>query len=122
MSHIVSIKTEIRDAHAVRAACQRLGLPLPISGTHKMYSGQVTGLAVQLPGWVYPVVCQLDSGQLQFDNFKGRWGAQEKLDAFLQMYAVEKAKLEARRKGHLVSEQLLADGSIKLTIRVGGVA
>jgi hypothetical protein len=120
MSHIVCIKTEIRDAHAVRAACQRLGLPLPTSGTHKMYSGQVTGLAVQLPGWVYPVVCQLDSGQLQFDNFNGRWGAQEDLNAFLQIYAVEKAKLEARRKGHSVSEQSLADGSVKLTIHVGG--
>ena len=36
--------------------------------------------------------------------------------------AVEKAKLEARRKGHTVFEQPLSDGSIKLTIQVGGVA
>lgn len=36
--------------------------------------------------------------------------------------AFEKAKLEARKKGHTVFEQPLHDGSIKLTIRVGGVA
>jgi hypothetical protein len=122
MSHIVTIKTEVRDASAVRAACQRLGLSQPTSGTHRMYSGQVAGLAVQLPKWLYPVVCQLDSGQLQFDNYHGRWGEQRYLDAFLQIYAVERAKIEARRKGHSVAEQTLADGSIKLTIRVGGVA
>jgi hypothetical protein len=122
LSHIVTIQTQIRDAHAVRAACQRLGLTQPMAGTHKMYSGQVAGLAVQLPKWVYPLVCQVDSGQLQFDNYHGRWGEQRYLDAFLQMYAIEKAKIEARRKGHSVTEQSLADGSIKLTIHVGGAA
>ena len=42
--------------------------------------------------------------------------------SFPQVYsvAVEKAKLEARKKGHSVSEQKLTDGSIKLTIQVGG--
>jgi hypothetical protein len=38
----------------------------------------------------------------------------------MQAYAVEKARLEARRRGHSVVEQALADGSISLTIRVGG--
>jgi hypothetical protein len=38
----------------------------------------------------------------------------------LQAYAVEKTKIEARRKGHAVTEQQLADGSIKLTVQVGG--
>ena len=36
--------------------------------------------------------------------------------------AVEKAKLEARRRGHTVTEQRLEDGSIKLTVRVAGGA
>jgi hypothetical protein len=42
------------------------------------------------------------------------------LDAFLQAYAVEKAKLEARKQGHSVSEQQLADGSIRVQIAVAG--
>ena len=124
MSHIVSIKTEVRDAGAVRAACQRLRLPPPLQGTHKLYSSQATGLAVQLPKWRYPAVCDLATGQVQYDNFRGIWGEQQRLDAFLQAYAVEKAKIEARRKGHTCSEQTLSDGSIKLTINVaaGGAA
>jgi uncharacterized protein YfaS (alpha-2-macroglobulin family) len=50
------------------------------------------------------------------------WGDQAKLDQFLQAYATEKAKIEARKRGHSVSEQALADGSIKLTIQVSGGA
>ena len=92
----------------------------PIQGKTKLFSGEVEGLAVQLPEWIYPVVCNLASGQLQFDNFNGRWGNQKHLDRFLQAYAVEKAKLEARKRGHLVTEAPLADGAIKLTIQVGG--
>ena len=123
MSHIVSIHTMVRDAAAVRAACQRLGLPAPIEGKTRLFSGEVHGLAVQLPDWVYPVVADLTTGQVKFDNFGGRWGEQRHLDQFLQAYAVERARAEARRKGHTCTEQLLADGSIRLTIQVnGGVA
>ncbi len=122
MSHIVTVKTEVRDATAVRAACQRLKLPEPTSGKVKLFSGEVNGLAVQLPDWRYPVVCETTSGQVKFDNYNGRWGDQQELDRFLQVYTVEKTKLEARRKGHSVTEQPLQDGSIKLTINVGGVA
>jgi hypothetical protein len=77
---------------------------------------------VQLPGWRYPLVCDLKTGQLQYDNYQGYWGEQKHLDAFLQGYAVEKAKLEARKKGHSVSETRLEDGSIRLAVRVGGAA
>ena len=120
MSHLVTIKTETRDAAAVRAACQRLGLAQPVQGTTRLFSGEVTGLAVQLPEWIYPVVCNLPTGQLHFDNFNGRWGDAKHLDRFLQAYAVEKARLEARKKGHVCTEQSLVDGSIKLVIRVAG--
>jgi hypothetical protein len=37
-----------------------------------------------------------------------------------QGYAVEKTKLEARKQGHTVHEQALADGSVKLTVCLGG--
>jgi hypothetical protein len=57
---------------------------------------------------------------LKFDNYNGRWGEQKHLDSFLQSYAVEKSKIEARRKGHSVTESQLVDGSVKLTINVGG--
>jgi hypothetical protein len=119
MSHVVTIRTEVRDGTAVGLACRRLKLPEPTHETVRLYSETVTGLAVRLPDWRYPVVCDLSTGQVRFDNFEGRWGDQADLHRFVQMYAVEKAKLEARKQGHAVFEQPLADGSIRLSIQVG---
>ena len=122
MSHIVQIKTEVRDAVAVQFACQRLGLEAPVPGTVTLFAAEATGLLVRLPGWIYPAVFDTRSGQVRFDNYGGRWGEQVQLDRFLQAYAVEKATLEARRKGHTVTEQTLDNGFIKLTVTVGGAS
>ena len=122
MSHIVEIKTEVRDETAVKAACVRLQIPAPEPKTVKLFAATATGLCVQLPGWRYPVVADLKTGQLQYDNYNGHWGPQAELHKFLQGYADEKAKLEARQKGHSVSETRLQDGSIKVIVRVGGTA
>ena len=122
MSHIVEIKTEVRDPVAIRAACQRLTLLEPVFGEAKLFSTSATGWAVQLPEWRYPVVCDVNTAKIAYDNYEGLWGDTKHLDGFLQGYAVEKARLEARKKGHTVTEQALADGSIKLTVSVGGAA
>ena len=122
MSHIVQIQTEVRDPAAVREACRRLNLDQPEQGTFKLFSGEATGLAVRLPDWTYPVVFDVASGQVRYDNFEGRWGDQCELDRFMQSYAVEKAKIESRHRGHSVLEQPQADGSIKLVIQVAGGA
>ena len=117
MSHIVQIQTEVRDPVAVTTACARLGLPVPVHRTVKLYNAEATGLAVELPRWRYPVVCQTETGHLRYDNFGGRWGDQCELDRLLQIYAVEKAKLEARKQGYDVSERALQDGSIVVQIQ-----
>jgi hypothetical protein len=122
LSHIVTINLEIRDLAAIQAACRRLGLAEPVQGKTSLFSGEATGWAVQLPDWVYPVVCDLAAGKLHYDNFAGRWGEQKELDRFLQTYAVEKAKREAQRQGHRVTEALLTDGSIQLSIQLQGGA
>ena len=122
MSHVVEIKTEIRDEQAVRAACVRLQLAPPEHKTVRLFSATATGLCLQLPGWQYPVVCNLQSGAVQYDNYNGAWGEQARLNQFLQGYAVEKAKIEARKKGHTCSESRLEDGSIRVTVHVGGAA
>jgi hypothetical protein len=119
MSHIVSIQTRVHDPAAVTAACQRLGLPVPTHGTAQLYSGEASGLLVQLPGWQFPAVLDTLSGTIHFDNFEGRWGDQSQLDKFLQIYAVEKVKLEARKKNLIATEQTLQDGSIRLQITEG---
>ena len=119
MSHIVTIKTQIRDPAALAAACRRLGLCEPTRGTAKLFSGQATGLVVQLPGWRYPAVIDTGPGEIRYDNYNGAWGRQCELDRLLQAYAVEKARIEARKAGHSVTEQTLQDGAIKLTLHVG---
>ena len=122
MSHVVQIQTQVKDPAAIRAACRRLNLDEPEQGTFKLFTDEATGLAVKLPNWTYPVVIDVASGELKYDNFGGRWGDQKELDRFTQAYAVEKCRAEARRKGHTLTEQSLSDGSIKLTVQVAGGA
>lgn len=120
VSHIVSIQTEVRDPVAIRAACGRLSLPEPVFGETQLFTNPAIGWAVRLPEWRYPVVCDVTTTKIAFDNFDGRWGDQKELDKFLQRYSVEKARIEARRQGHTVSEEQLADGSIRVRIAVAG--
>jgi len=122
MSHIVSIKTQVRSFEGLRAACNRLALAVPEMGTAQLFTTMASGAVVRLPQWRYPVVFDLTGGDVQFDNYGGKWGHQEQLDKLLQAYAVETTKLEARRKGYSVTEQSLSDGSVKLVVQVGGAA
>jgi hypothetical protein len=116
MSHVVTIQTRAQDPVAIVAACKRLDLPEPRQGTAKLYSGEATGLIVQLPGWQYPAVIDTASGTIHYDNFEELWGEQRHLDRFLQVYAIERCRLEANAKGLTFREQQLQDGSVKLQI------
>jgi hypothetical protein len=97
-----------------------VSLAAPVEGTTRLYSGEASGLMVQLPGWLYPVVIDTATGEVRYDNYNGVWGEQAHLDRFLQVYAVEVVKLEARKKGYQVTEQALHDGAIRLQIIEGG--
>jgi hypothetical protein len=122
LSHIVTIKTEVRNHAAVAAACRRLALPEPAMGTAQLYSGQVSGLLVQLPDWLYPVVIDTASGAIRYDNYGGCWGDEQHLHRLLQAYVVERARSEARKKNYVMTEQSLSDGSVLVEIEVGGSA
>ena len=117
MSHTVTIKTTITDMAAIQAACQRLKIAQPNQGEVRLFDRVAQGIGVQLDGWRFPVCIEPD-GNLLFDHFSGFWGVPEKLDQFQQMYAVEKAKLEARKQGYTCQESVLADGSIRLNVLV----
>lgn len=122
MSHVVEIQTRVTDLEAVKGGCRRLQLPVPVYGPVKLFAETRTGWGVQLPEWRYPVVCDVDRGEVAYDNYNGRWGDPRQLDRFLQSYAIEKAIREARRQGYSASEQRLPDGSVKVTVNVGGAA
>ena len=120
MSHLVTIHVQVTDMEAIKSAARRLNLKEPVHSQAEIFNTQVEGVIIELPDWIYPVVCVLDTGEVKYDNFGGQWGDQKHLDRFVQTYCIEKATLEARRKGYSVVEQPLDDGSVKLTI--GGVA
>ncbi|QDU73741.1 hypothetical protein Pan97_07400 [Bremerella volcania] len=122
MSHVVQVKTRVKDVAALGLATQRLQLAEPTYGTANFFDGSATGWRVSLPGWRYDAVFDVESGKVDFDDYGGRWGERAELNRLIQAYGVEKAKLEARKKGYSTSERQLEDGSIRLSIQVGGTA
>jgi hypothetical protein len=122
MSHVVSVQTKVHDAAAVEAACRRLNLPTPMLGTVELFSGHATGLIVKFPDWEYPAVVDTLTGIVRYDNYGGHWGDQGHLEKFLQIYAVEKCRLEAKKRGYQLNEHALEDGSINTLPRTPSVA
>ena len=122
MSHVVKIQTRLSDINAIRQSCVYLRLEPPVHGTFELYNSTEMGWAVNLRDWKYPVICKVETGEVAYDNYQNRWGDQKRLDELIQRYAIEKTKIEARRQGRSVSEQKLDDGSVKLTVGVGGEA
>lgn len=119
MSHIVTIETKIHDPVAIAAACSRLSLPAPVHGKARLFEEEAEGLVIPLPGWRFPIVVDVVTGVVRYDNYGGAWGEQDQLHKFIQAYAVEKCRLEARKKGFSVSEQALPSGSVRLQILEG---
>lgn len=119
MSHIVVVKTQIRDAAALAAACRRLQLPEPVHGKATLFSGEITGMIVRLKGWEYPIAIDPANGDVSADHFNGAWGDPVELDRLTQAYAIEKIHLESHKKGLRVTETPLEDGSVKLQILEG---
>ena len=119
MSHTMNINIELHDRAALEAACQRLGLTL-VEGRHKLYSTTEKGLAIHLQGWKYPIVVKED-GTVSYDNYNGSWGKIEELNKLRAYYGLEKAKIEARKKGYSVYEHYnTSTQELELKIRVGG--
>ena len=122
MSHIVTIKTEVRDPPGRRG---RMPAARPARADRRRRCAlQRRGrwAARDAPRLALPGRLRHRQRRACYDNYGGSWGLQEHLDRFLQRYAVEKAGIEARKRGHSVVEQVLVDGSIKVTINIGGEA
>lgn len=120
MSHIVTIKTQLKDPKAIEAACHRMNLAAPVIAKQTFALGDREGITVKLHNWLHPIIIDQKTGDVHYDNYEGRWGDIKYLHKFLQTYAVEKAKIEAWRKGYTAREEHLEDGSIKVHINVPG--
>jgi hypothetical protein len=103
MSHTMNIKTEIKDLEALRAACERLNIGIAYSDNIHLFSTTEKGAAIFLKDWRFPVVIR-DDGTIALDNYGGAWGDMAELNKLTAYYGIEKAKLEAWKHGHTVTE------------------
>ena len=123
ISHTVTIKTEVRDAAAVKAACERLRTgrsPCRAKPAFQRRSRRACREAARLvvsgrcrisPPVNWPMTTSMATGAT------GRnW------IVCFKPTRLRNAASRARKKGHVVTESQLADGSIKLTVQVGGAA
>jgi hypothetical protein len=129
MSHIQTIEVEITDLQALKSACKRLGLEWKQDQkTFKWYQPRPEPCdhAISVPGANYEIGVLKNGDRkgytLQVDYYDRK--VTEKIGQlgglFKQAYCLEKAKLEAIRKGYSVKEHKINERQIELRISVGG--
>lgn len=110
MSHFTSVSCEIRDLEALRAAVARCGGEVLENAECRYYYGaQQKELVIHLPGKYDAAMERQADGsyRLTADWYGGHVANSlgENGDALLQLYAVEKTRLEGRRRGFSVTER-----------------
>ena len=123
MSHISKIELEVNDLSVLNHACNRLGLKLIRGQQHFRWYGKKADCdhAIKVPTAEYEIGVVSENGRYElccdyYDrNLEKAIGPQAGL--LKQAYAVEKTKVEARRKGYAVLEQK-TDTGIRLRVRV----
>jgi hypothetical protein len=115
MSHVATIALEFRDPGALAEAAAGCGLALQHETVTFFDGTRVTGTAVRLPGWRYPVVIDAE-GRLHYDHYEGRWGNLAQLHRYRQAYAEAATMRFARARGYLVTRTAQADGTVRLAL------
>lgn len=115
MSHTAHIHVEFRDPTALAQACQDLGATITPNTEIRFHDGTtVTGTAISLPGWRYPVV--VSNNQLYMDDYQGAWGNLGVLKHLRQLYTVHATTRAAARMGRKVIKREDRNSRIRLTL------
>ncbi len=122
MSHFATVETQVRDAAALKNACAELGLQVLENAEARGYgvNKQHGDLVIRLKGPYDIAVNKQPDGNYGLTT--DWWGGHVETEVgkdygrLLQLYAVHKAQIEARKKGLTCRRSALADGSVKLTI------
>ena len=122
MSHFTTIKTQIKDITALRAAVQELGLTLLPQAEARGYATQKlkADYVIRLQG-PYDITLQHQPDGaygLTTDWWEGHVAREvgPNCGRLLQLYGVHKATAEARRKGYSVLRKSQPNGGIKLIL------
>lgn len=110
MSDDVHIAVKITNLEAFRQTCESLAFVKSFSLTEKtitLFEGNAHhGIHVHFKDWNYPVV--FSKGNAVYDNYKGVWGDQKKLDTFLREYTANAAIMAAKAEGcRVTSDQVV---------------
>lgn len=123
MSHIVKVKSvEVKDKSALLDAVKMVdGAKLLQDGnnvSHKLYNSHKTGVGVSLKGWNYPVVFDVEAGEVSYDNYGGSWGKQDELDHLIQEYTLQATENAAIREDPTchIHREALEDGEQRLIL------
>ncbi len=122
MSHWTTVQTQIRDINALRAACAELNLPLLQNAEARGYgNNRLEGqYVIRLNGPYDIALHQQPDGtySLLTDWWNGHVEAEvgRNFGRLLQLYAVHKATIEARKRGLSIQRKLLKNGAIQLSI------
>ena len=127
MSHFTTIKTQIKDIAALRAACQEMGFTLLQNADARGYMNNTRkgNWVIKLHGPYDIALNQQQDGTygLTTDWWNGHVEKEGGKDygKLLQLYGVHKASIEARKKGYTVLRQAKQDGSVKLVMMGVGI-
>jgi hypothetical protein len=139
MSHVSKIELEIKDLGTLAAACKRLGIELRKGQRQYKWFGSYIGdhplpegftqsdlgkcdHAIHVPGAEYEIgVVRRGNSYILLWDFWRSGGLEEKLGKnaglLKQAYTIEKARIEARRKGYTVIEKK-TDSGVRLYLRM----
>jgi hypothetical protein len=122
MSHFTTIKTQIKDIDALRAALREMGLALFPNADARGYSSNQThgDFVIRLNGpYDIALTKQSDNSYgLITDWWSGHVEKEvgKNFGRLLQLYGIHKTMQEARKKGFSALRKTQADGSIKLIL------
>ena len=121
MSHQVTIQTKISDPRALALACEELGLMLSENDQQRTYSGkQKAELVIKCKG-PYDIAATkgADGNYVLSTDW---WGGHVEKEVgknygkLVQAYGVNKATLEAKKKGYFVTRTVNTQGQPRLVI------
>ena len=115
MSITITATILITDLDVLKESTEELGYTFYEEKTEVVLHESVEyGYPIFIPGWRYPVVL-VESGELRYDNNKGKWGDQTSLDILLQTYSVKKVLKEIKTYAQNNGYKIIKSGNkIKL--------
>jgi hypothetical protein len=103
MSHTVILEIKFKSRKALEKACKRVGVEILGERDVSFYGSTHHGLAIQLPGWRYPIVVE-GGGKVAYDNYDGQWGDTKELNKLSAYYLAEETKETLEGTQYLVQE------------------